>query len=192
MRTAMLHAVQDDQPRTAGPPTPSPGLRTEADLRAAYRAHGAEIHRLALRGLGDPHLAEEVTQDVFVQAWRSRDGFDPSRAALRTWLFVIARTRTIDAARRRAARPPVAGGSPGPDPLDLPVARLQQALELEEALRQLPEPQRHALVQVHLLGRTSQQVADELGVAAATVRSRIFHGLKALRATIAAPEVDPA
>ena len=81
-----------------------PGLGSEAALRAAYAAHGAELYRFALRQLGDDGLAQEVVQEVFLRAWRRADSFDPSVASLRVWLFAIARNAVIDEARRAAGR----------------------------------------------------------------------------------------
>jgi RNA polymerase sigma-70 factor (ECF subfamily) len=172
-----------------GPPRPVPAptsstptrLVGEDDLRAAYRLHGAEIFGLAVRQLGDRGLAEEVTQDVFVRAWRNRRRYDPDRASLRTWLFAIARNRIIDAARRRGVRPPVAEGRGRVEETHNPFARIDRATALAAALDRLPEDQRTALVEVHLHGRTSADVAAELGVAAGTIRARIHHALKALR-----------
>lgn len=156
-------------------------LATEADLRAAYRTHGGEIFRLALRQLGDRGLAEEVTQDVFVRAWRHRRRHDSRKGSLRTWLFAIARNRIIDAARRRGVRPPVASVEHAVDPGHDPLQLLDRQLALRQALDLLPTDLRTALVEVHLKGRPSADVAADLGIAAGTVRSRVHHGLKALR-----------
>lgn len=160
-------------------------LRDEQGLRAAYRVHAAELHRFALRLLGDPGAAEDVVQEVFLRAWRSADRFDPGRGSLRTWLFAIARNLVVDHVRRRAVRPatPVAadnlvtlaGGDAGFDEATM------TAWTVEEALCRLSEEHRVALVETYLRGRSYAEVSADLGVPVGTVRSRVFYGLKALR-----------
>ena len=74
-------------------------------LRALYTRYGAVLFGLALRQLGDRQLAEDCIQEVFVTAWRSAGRYDPRRASVSTWLFAIARNKTVDALRRRSRRP---------------------------------------------------------------------------------------
>ncbi len=70
-----------------------PGLKDEECVHAAYTAHGAELFRFALRGLGDVGAAQDVVQETFLRAWRAADRFDAGVASLRVWLFAIARRR---------------------------------------------------------------------------------------------------
>ena len=83
-------------------------LADEASVAAAYRAHGPELYRAAVRSLSDGPLAEEAVQEVFVRAWRAADRYDPLLASLRTWLFAILRNVVVDMARARAVRPQLA------------------------------------------------------------------------------------
>lgn len=165
-----------------------PALGSEAGLRAAYAAHGAELYRFALRQLGDEGAAQEVVQEVFLRAWRNAATYDPSIAGLRGWLFAIARNAVVDEARRAAVRPwrrsltgdPAdSGGStvavPGVD------QAVVDAWVVEEALRRIRPEHRDAIVQTHLLGRSYAEVSGEMGVPVGTLRSRVFYGLKALR-----------
>jgi RNA polymerase sigma-70 factor (ECF subfamily) len=83
-------------------------LRTDETgeaMRSLYRIYGGELFGFANRSLGDRGLAEEIVQEVFLRAWRHAGRYDPSRAAVRTWLYQIARHAIIDARRRAAARP---------------------------------------------------------------------------------------
>ncbi len=159
-------------------------LGDEASVAAAYRAHGPELYRAALRSLGDAPLSEEAVQEVFVRAWKAADRFDPMLASLRTWLFAILRNVVVDMARARAVRPSLATDhyegrdtADGIDEFDRALASWQ----VEEALLRVSEEHRIALVEVHVRGRPYHEVAGELGVPVGTIKSRVYYGLKALR-----------
>jgi hypothetical protein len=70
-------------------------------LRALYDLHGGAIFGALQRVLGDRAAAEDVQQQVFLEAWQRAERFDPERGGLRTWLLTIARSRAIDHLRRR-------------------------------------------------------------------------------------------
>lgn len=164
-----------------------PGLADEDEVGAAYAAHGAEIYRFLLRGLGDGGAAQDVVQETFLRAWRARERFDPQLASLRVWLFAIARNAMLDHVRASKARPwqsnlvdpPAAALMAGSREDD--TERLVHSWVVEEALRRLSEEHRTAIVQTHLRERPYDEVAVELGVPIGTIRSRVFYGLKALR-----------
>lgn len=154
-------------------------LDSESSMRAAVKAHSGELYGFAFRALGDPGLAEEVVQDTFLRAWSAGRRFDPGIASLRAWLFAILRNGIIDADRARRVRPGVAST------VDASVAdnidTLLRSWVVEEALRRLTDEHRDAVVEVYYQGRSAVEVAAAAGVPAATIRSRLFYGLKALR-----------
>jgi RNA polymerase sigma-70 factor, ECF subfamily len=156
------------------------------DLRVLYDLHGAEIFRFCHRIVDDRGLAEEATQETFLRAWKSRDRWDGGVASVRTWLFSIARNVCIDLLRARNIRPSLSKSQDGDGPdgqgFDDPAydAFLEGSM-LEEGLRRIKEDQRHAIVETYLKGRPYPEVAKELGVPEATLRTRVFYGLKALR-----------
>lgn len=160
-------------------------LHDDDSVRAAYDEHGAELYRFCRGLLGDSGLAEDAVQESFVRAWRARERFEPDTASLRTWLFSIARNVVIDMHRKRSARPAVTGElhddmAAVHDHADQVVLGLQ----LRQGLANLSADQRHAVTEIALRGRTSADLATELGASDSTVRSRLYYGLKAMRAGI--------
>ncbi len=172
-------------------------LADEADLLHAYEVHGAELYRFAMRRLGDAGEAQDVVQETFLRAWHAAAGFDPARASLRSWLFAIARNELVDQGRRTRARPwrgqlcdPAdlerLGGA-APDETD----RLVWRSVVHEALLQLSDDHRQAVVETYLRDRTYRDVAEDLAVPEATVRTRVFYALKALRAEMMRMVLSP-
>ena len=160
-------------------------LADDESVRTAYDAHGPELYRFCRRMLGDSGQAQDAVQETFVRAWRSRERFDPAVGSLRTWFFAIARNVVIDALRARSSRPVVAGevredvvGDPGH------ADRVVLGLQLEHGLSRLSREQRQAVVEIAVRGRSSSDLATELGTTDSTIRSRLFYGLKAMRSVM--------
>ncbi|MFD9903547.1 sigma-70 family RNA polymerase sigma factor [Streptomyces sp. NPDC059063] len=158
---------------------------SEKGVRDAYADYGGELLGFAHNALGDHQLAEEVVQEVFLRAWRASDSFDSSRGSVRTWLYAIARNAIVDARRRRDARPPAAredtAGRGSADADVDPYDRLLARIELREALDRLRPEHREVVIEVYFLGRSCADLADELGIPASSARSRLYHGIRALR-----------
>jgi len=174
----------------------TPTFVKEEGVREAYAAHGAELYRYALRGLGDAATAQDAVQETFLRAWRARDRYDPQIAGLRVWLFGIARNVVIDLHRAHGIRPWLRSladhqtlaevPATGPDEWEGLVHRWL----VEEGLRRLGEDHRRALEQTYLADRPYDEVAAELGIPVSTLRSRVFYGLKALRIVMEEMEVS--
>jgi RNA polymerase sigma-70 factor, ECF subfamily len=156
----------------------------EDALRSAYDAHAGELFGFALRSLGDRGLAEEVTQETFVRAWRSREKFDERRGSLRTWLFSIARNLIVDSVRARNVRPAKAAGGEAHDEPEKTEAADEKSLRgmlIADAMERLSEDHRVVIREIYLRDRRYDDVAEELGVPSGTLRSRTYYALKSLR-----------
>ncbi|MFD0319040.1 RNA polymerase sigma factor [Streptomyces flavalbus] len=160
----------------------------EEAFAAIYRHWGSLVHTMATRSLGDTHEAEDVTQQVFVGAWRGRHGFRPERGPLGAWLVGITRRKIVDAlaARTRrlslvesAARNAVPAGPIPPAPDDV----LDRVL-LVEALARLPQAQREVLCMAFYEDLTQVQIAERTGVPLGTVKSHARRGLHRLRTAV--------
>lgn len=146
----------------------------------AFDRHGNEMLGFAVNSLRDRPLAEDCVQEALVRAWKARDRFDPQRASERTWLFTILRNVLVDAVRARA-RQPIA--TPHEDQVDAAADHVDplERLALAEGLAKLSAEHRAVVVAIHLDGLSYADLAAATGVAAATLRTRAFYALRALR-----------
>jgi RNA polymerase sigma-70 factor (ECF subfamily) len=152
-------------------------------LGEAYDLYAGMAYGLALRILRDATEAEDVVQEVFVQAWRQASRYDPERGSPEAWLCTMARTRALDRLRRRVSRreepseaAPNASGVP----------RTEEALAVRSALQGLPEDQRRALELAYYEGLTQTEIARHLGEPLGTIKTRIRSGMIRLREALGA------
>jgi RNA polymerase sigma factor (sigma-70 family) len=158
-------------------------------LAEIYRRWGSLVLTMCLRALENRADAEDVTQQVFVSAWRSRDRIRPSDTALPAWLVGIARHRIADrlAARGREARRVYAVASTSaadPPPREPTSDQVTTRMLLAEELRGLGEPRRTIMALAFYEDRTHEQIADRLGMPLGTVKSHVRRGLLQLRARL--------
>ena len=151
-------------------------------LEAVYDRWSALVHTYALRALHDVHDAEEVTQQVFISAWRSRHTLTPSPAALPAWLIGIARHKVADvrAARARDAdRVAAAAAAPGALDSDIAAAdeEIADRLVVRQAVEELPDPRRTILFLAFWEERSHAEIAETVGLPLGTVKSHVRRGL---------------
>ncbi len=178
--------------RPAAPATIS-AESLDADLVSAARAgdeqaighllrrHYSRIYTLCYRMLGERRDAEDAAQDALIAIVRGLDRFD-GRAAFGTWAHRVTANVCFDELRRRRRRPTTAempdeiAATHGPAPESMAVDRVA----LEQALIELPEEYRVAVVLRDVADFDYAEIAEWLGVPPGTVRSRIARGRAAL------------
>ncbi|MBO3749832.1 RNA polymerase sigma factor [Streptosporangiaceae bacterium NEAU-GS5] len=166
------------------------GEMDEEGFAEAFGAFFGEIHTYVAQRLGTDH-AEDIVAETFLTAYRKRASYDPSRAAVRAWLYGIA-TNLIGKHRRLEARTLQALGRCRPD-TDTPghedtvaVRVSAQSLrpELAAALAELDRRDRDVLLLVALAGLSHDEIAAALGIPYGTVGSRLNRARKKLRALL--------
>ncbi|WP_426405375.1 sigma-70 family RNA polymerase sigma factor [Streptomyces sp. R-07] len=157
----------------------------ERCLAAAYQRWGRLVHTLAARALGDAREAEDVTQQVFVAAWRGRANFRPERGTLPAWLTGITRRRiadTLTARTRRTELTASLGASlEHEDRMDEEPERVLDRMVVTEELSRLPRVQRDVLELAYFADLTQTQIADRTGIPLGTVKSHARRGLRRMR-----------
>jgi RNA polymerase sigma-70 factor, ECF subfamily len=155
------------------------GSADTLDLAAAYREHRPVILSYLRRRTGDPILAEDLTQEVFLAALRAHPRLAMSPTSLLPWLYTVAERRAIDAARRaqRAARIDAMRAAPGG-------TGDASAQVITEAVRGLPKEQQRLVLLRLLTGRSFAEIGSALDVDAAVCRARFSRALRALRESL--------
>ena len=150
-------------------------------FRVLYQGHVGRVHAVCLRLTAEPATAEELTQEVFVQAWRGLASFRGD-SSFGTWLHRLAVNVTLmhlRAARRREQRLPLWA-----DPPDAPHPRHHdpgQRLDLERAIASLPEGCRTVFVLHDVEGWRHEEIAERLQLAVGTCKAHLFRARRLLR-----------
>lgn len=157
---------------------------SEQGLASAYEAHSALVHTLCARA--HPAQAADLTQEVFLSAWRARERFDPGRGPLAAWLVGIAKNKIIDAYRKDGRQVDAVRDDDGSRVGRLPDSRqpldnIADRLLVTEALATLPERPREIVRLAFFDELTHEQIADQTSVPLGTVKSDIRRGLARLR-----------
>ena len=184
---------------------------SEGALAALYDRHVDAVYAVAIRHTSDRQVAEEVVQETFLALWNRAELFNPAAGSLAAWLHTIARNRTVDRFRAAGRRPTlvsfsaasgseadetaaleraltggtVLGGAdlgPGPEG-ELAANELRNVLR--DALAELPELERTALILAYGEELTQTEIAARLGWPLGTVKTRTRRALFRLREVLA-------
>lgn len=158
-----------------------------------YDLHSHVLFGLLVRILHDRGEAEEVLQEVFVQAWTRAHTYDASRGTSGGWLCGIARNRAIDRLRARTRGVRTLQGVTAPSPPETPealAATSERKRDVHQALTSLPPEQRELIERAYFTGSTQSEMALELGLPLGTVKTRVRAGLQTLRRILDRIPVD--
>ncbi|MEV8593521.1 ECF RNA polymerase sigma factor SigK [Streptomyces sp. NPDC052013] len=165
------------------------GRAAGGDEEAFARLYDAVAHSvmgLACRVLRDEAQAEEVTQDVMVEVWRTAGRYRPERGTARNWVLTLAHRRAVDRVRSVAAgraREQRVGTLEQERSFDAVVEEVEEREErrlLFRCISRLDAELRLPLVLAYYEGLTYAEVADSLSVPAGTIKSRMRQGLQRL------------
>jgi RNA polymerase sigma-70 factor, ECF subfamily len=155
-----------------------------APMAELYRRYSKRLYRFGVQVLGNTGLAEEMVQESFVRLWRTAGSFDASRASVGTYLYVIARSTAADIRKRPSSRPLLPVEEAAVPPQADSVDQILEGLIVHEALGTLSPAHLEVLRLAHDEGLTQSQIAGRLGVPLGTVKTRMFHGMQALRTAL--------
>lgn len=176
-------------------------VQTDAELYLALKAgrdeafgilydrHAGLVYGLALKTLGNPQEAEDLTQDVFLHLARAST-YEPSRGSLRTFLAILTRSRAIDKVRSRSKAREFLGQLQNSQDQDVTdsvfaqVSRREQSEEVRAALAQLSDEQQQILQMAYYDGLSQSEIAARLKIPLGTVKARARRGLLKLRQTL--------
>ena len=160
----------------------------QAAFEALYDQLAGSAYGVIRRVLRNPSQAEEVTQEVLLEVWRTASRFDPARGSASSWVLTIAHRRAIDRVRaeesatareQRSAQVPAAI-----DEVAETVEASMDAERLRRCLAGLTELQRESITLAYYGGYSYAQVAALLDTALGTIKTRIRDGMTRLRACL--------
>ena len=160
-------------------------------LARLYDRHAGLVYGLAMRILGAPAEAEDLTQEIFLTLYTHCD-YDPSRGPFSAFLAMLTRSRAIDRVRARTRKTrfveqwthAIVPEEPVPSPSDA-LSATECSERVRAALAELPDDQRRVLELSYYRGLTQLEIANELDTPIGTVKSWTRRGLLRLRASLA-------
>jgi RNA polymerase sigma-70 factor (ECF subfamily) len=162
-------------------------LGDEECFAQLYDLSARRVHGLVLRVVRDPAQAEEVTQEVYLQAWRTASRYDESKGSALAWLMTLAHRRAVDRVRsaEAASRQDTTyhqGSHTVPHDTTAEAAETSiEARRVRTALGELTTVQREVLELAYFGGYTHTEVATMLDLPVGTAKTRIRDGLIRLR-----------
>ncbi len=157
-------------------------------LAELYDRYSGLLLALSRRILTSGHDAEEVLQEVFLQAWNQASRYDRSRSSVSTWLVLITRSRSIDRLRSRQVFDRTLGslqqenqGKHTSPEGARSVLWEQRRQRLSTVLAELPDPQREVLEMAFFRGMTQSEIAASTDIPLGTVKTRTLLAMKKLR-----------
>ena len=162
-------------------------LGDEEAIRQVYQRFARPVYTLGMRLLGSAESAEELTQDVFLTAWRKAARFDATRGRLSTWLMAIAHNLAVDRLRREhgVTRPQLVFVEEMPEAEQgIETGSIESVIDRDVAARAmetLSATERALLANAYFRGMTAREIAEADGIPLGTVKTRLRSALIKLR-----------
>ena len=167
--------------------------KDQSAIEALYGAHQVRVYRFILRRVRSEAVAEELTNEVFMEVWRNAAKFE-GRSSLSSWMLSIAHNRAVSTLRkRREEAMDEETAAAIPDDADTPEVETQKADKgalLRQCIAQLSDDHATVVDLVYYHEMAVGEVAEVLGVPANTVKTRLFHARKNLSELLKAAGVD--
>jgi RNA polymerase sigma-70 factor (ECF subfamily) len=155
-----------------------------APVAELYRRYGRRLYRFGVQHLGNEGLAEEMVQETFVRLWRTAGRFDAGKASVGTYLYVLARSAAADIYKRPSSRPFLPDTTTDEQAMADSVDQILDSMIVREALDSLSPEQAEVIRLGQENGLTQSQIAKRLNLPLGTVKTRSFHGMRALRSAL--------
>jgi len=171
--------------------------RGESDaIEDLYARFGTLVYRMAYQIMPTKADAEDAVQEIFIRLWQSAGRYNEEKAALVTWVMLIARRHLVDRLRRQRVRPQPGAfeeswAAPDPDRRhagDQSILLTERERRLRERIEALPELQREVVQRAYLGGRTLREISQELDRPIGTIKSALSRALSGLRDRISEDE----
>ncbi|MBY0111329.1 MAG: sigma-70 family RNA polymerase sigma factor [Phycisphaerales bacterium] len=160
----------------------------ERAVAELYDRFASLVYKMAFQSMPTRAESEDAVQEIFIRLWRTADRYDPERAALVTWVMLIARRQLVDRMRRMRARikPGLLDEStpvqaPAPEDSRSQSEREENMKDMMRRIDSLPELQRTVVKRAYLGGQTLRQIGEELNTPLGTVKSALSRALTRLR-----------
>ena len=157
----------------------------QRDLKKFYDRFSAAVFGLILKWVNDYGAAENLLQDVFVKAWRSRGLYDASKGRIFTWLYNITRHMCIDYLRSKAYKKSKASVLSDNLQMLLPGRNtdtvLTDTIGLRKLVRNLKHDEKEVVELMYFKGFTQKEIADQMNIPIGTVKTRMSKAIRNLR-----------
>ncbi|AZO20444.1 MULTISPECIES: sigma-70 family RNA polymerase sigma factor [unclassified Mesorhizobium] len=164
-----------------------------AAVRLLFMRHHARIYRFVARQTGSEMMADDITNEVFLELWRQAPGFE-GRSEVSTWLLGIARFKALSSLRKKkedwiddddAAQIPDSADTP-----EVVTMKEDKAAALRRFVDALPEEHRTVIDLAYYHGQSVTEIGEVLNIPVATVKTRMFYARKKLGEALKAAGYD--
>ena len=154
-------------------------------MQVLYARHHVRVYRFALRLTGNPATAEDLTSDVFLDVWRQAGRFE-GRSAVSTWLLAITRLKAFSMMRRRTEQELDDYTAAAIEDPEVALERKDRSAIIRRCLTELSAEHREMIDLVYYHQKSTQEVADIVGIPVNTVKTRVHYARKRLSALLQA------